>query len=152
MVIQLLSDDTNFGNYHLSTLDLSQYMRLDSAAARALNLDPQSGESRSMNLLGLLNKCSTAQGQRLLSQWLKQPLLDQRLIEERLDVVEVFVTETQLRQSLQEEQLKRFPDLFRLSRKLQRGKGTLQVRSFDAVSYKRDVVVTKCSGSVVSIF
>ena len=109
------------------TLDLSQYMRLDSAAVRALNLDPQSGETRSMNLLGLLNKCSTPQGQRLLAQWLKQPLLNKSKIEDRLDMVELLVGEIQLLQALQEEQLKHFPDLFRLSRKLERGKGSLQV-------------------------
>lgn len=107
-------------------------MRLDSAAVRALNLDPQSGDTRSMNLLGMLNKCCTPQGQRLLAQWLKQPLLDKSKIEERLDMVELLVSEVHLRQALQEEQLKRFPDLFRLSRKLQRGKGTLQVTGVEA--------------------
>ena len=47
--------------------------------------------------------------------------------EERLDVVEVLVSDIQLRQGLWEEHLRAMPDLGRLARKLQRGKGTLQV-------------------------
>lgn len=47
--------------------------------------------------------------------------------EERLDVVEVLVSDVQLRQGLWEEHLRAMPDLARLARKLQRGKGTLQV-------------------------
>jgi len=47
--------------------------------------------------------------------------------EERLDVVEVLVSDVQLRQELLEGHLRAMPDLTRLARKLQRGKGTLQV-------------------------
>ena len=51
-------------------------MRLDAAAARALSLEAVPGEDKSMNLIGLLNKCHTPQGKRLLSQWVRQPLMD----------------------------------------------------------------------------
>lgn len=55
------------------------YMRLDASALRALNLNEGPGNSgpsnRNTTLLGLLNKCKTAQGTRLLSSWIKQPLV-----------------------------------------------------------------------------
>ena len=43
-------------------------------------------------------------------------------------MVEVFVSDSCLRQSLMEEHFRHLPDFFRLARKFQRGKGTLQVR------------------------
>ena len=48
------------------------------------------------------------------------------LTEERLDIVEVFFSDLELRQMVQEE-LRFMPDFFRLGRKLQRNKATLQV-------------------------
>ncbi|CAO3669338.1 unnamed protein product [Umbelopsis vinacea] len=126
--LSILSDDTSFGKYTLKHHDLSQYMRLDASALRALNLmpSPQDGAAKTMSLFGLLNKCKTAQGSRLLGQWLKQPLLDIQQIRERQDLVQVFTEDTELRQSVQEDHLKSVPDMHRLAKRFQRGFASLQ--------------------------
>ncbi|ELU00339.1 hypothetical protein CAPTEDRAFT_184281 [Capitella teleta] len=126
--LDLLADESSFNQYTLSSFDLSQYVKLDSAAVRALNLmpSPTEGGNSCQSVLGLLNKCRTAQGQRLLAQWLKQPLVDVNKIEERLNVVQVFMDDLELRHAIAEDQLKRIPDYQRLSKKFQRKKATLQ--------------------------
>jgi DNA mismatch repair protein MSH2 len=86
-----------------------------------------------MNLLGFLDQCQTAQGSRLVSQWIKQPLLSLEMIYQRQDLVEMFMQDTAVRQSLrviityfQDAHLKKFPDLFRICKKFQRGVASLQ--------------------------
>ncbi|KAJ3397644.1 MutS-like protein [Lobulomyces angularis] len=123
-----MSDSTNHGLYEIFQYDLSQYAKLDATAVRALNLLPEKsdGANKNMSLFGLLNKCKTSQGSRLLEQWLKQPLMSLPEINMRLNILEIFCIETELRQSLQETHLKHFPDLSRISKKFQRGTATLQ--------------------------
>ena len=123
----VMSDPTNFGEYQLYQHDLSQYMKLDSSALKALNLMPGPKDgSKTMNLYGLLNHCKTPVGSRLLAQWLKQPLMDLEEIEVRQQLVEAFVDDTELRQTLQEEHLRSIPDLYRLAKKFQRKKANLE--------------------------
>jgi DNA mismatch repair protein MSH2 len=72
--LELLRDETGFGHFKLRTFDLSQYMKLDASAVEALNLFPAASDSdKNMSLYGLLNKCRTAAGSRLLMQWYTTP-------------------------------------------------------------------------------
>lgn len=123
----VMSDATNFGQYQLYQHDLSQYMKLDSSALKAMNLMPGPKDgSKTMSLYGLLNHCKTPVGSRLLAQWLKQPLMSLEEIERRQQLVEAFVNDTELRQTLQEEHLRSIPDLYRLAKKFQRNKANLE--------------------------
>lgn len=157
---QLLSNEANFSVYRLQQVDTAGHLRLDNSAAKALSLEALPGEPPCSSLIGLLNKCHTPQGQRLLSQWLKQPLIDKSCIgklrgsvsslslpvpqtEERLDLVEVFFLDASLRTNLQDE-LRHIPDFHRISRRLSAHRSSLQVQylismTWDVYGFHRTV-------------
>ncbi|KAJ6491405.1 muts domain V-domain-containing protein [Mycena vitilis] len=126
----LLGEPANHNAYSLRTHDLDQYMKLDASALRALNLVEAPGNSgtttRNTTLLGLLNKCKTAQGTRLLSTWLKQPLVNLHEIQKRQNLVETFVEDSNSRRTLQDEYMKMMPDMHRLSKRFQKGVASLE--------------------------
>ncbi|KAL9709930.1 MSH2 protein [Leucoagaricus gongylophorus] len=144
--LQLLADDSNYGTYKLRTHDLSQYMKLDASALKALNLTENTTSSGSATkdttLLGLLNKCKTSQGTRLLGAWLKQPLVNLHEIRKRQSLVEIFVEDANARRILQDDYLKFMPDLHRLNKRFRKSNASLQdvVRVYQVVVKLPDMV------------
>lgn len=134
--LDLLRDSSNFGQYQLYQHDLSQFMKLDASALKALNLMPGPRDgSKTMSLYGLLNHCKTPVGSRLLAQWLKQPLMSLEEIEKRQQLVEAFVEDQELKQRIQEEHMKSIPDLYRLAKRFQKKLANLEdvVRAYQVV-------------------
>ncbi|KAL3748736.1 hypothetical protein ACJRO7_009904 [Eucalyptus globulus] len=124
---ELLADESNYGNYSIRKYSLDCYMRLDSAAMRALNvLESKTDANKNFSLFGLMNRtCTAGMGRRLLHRWLKQPLLDVGEINTRLDLVQAFVDDTALRQDLRQH-LKRISDIERLVHNLNKRRAGLQ--------------------------
>lgn len=127
--LELCSDEDNFRQFKMNTLDQARFVYLDAAAVSALNVLPAPGtpaHQRHHSVLGLLDRCRTPQGHRLLSQWVKQPLKDKAAIVERHDIVECLIEDTELRQALYEDHLRRIPDLQSLAKRVQRKKANMQ--------------------------
>ena len=102
-------------------------MRLDSAAQKALNvLKSKTDANDSFSLYGLMDRCATPMGKRLLKTWLKQPLTAKADIERRLDVVEVLSADGSARADLREVHLRGVPDVHRLGRRLDTRAATLK--------------------------
>ncbi|CAE6437850.1 unnamed protein product [Rhizoctonia solani] len=143
--LSLTSDSSNSHQYTLRNHDLAQFMRLDASAVRALNLMPAPGlggsgpmaggrQPANTSLLGLLNRCKTGQGARMLAQWLKQPLVNLHAIETRQTLVEAFVSDGEARDTLRDDYLRAMPDFHRISKRFQKGGASLEdvVRVYQA--------------------
>ncbi|RCV18367.1 hypothetical protein SETIT_3G295400v2 [Setaria italica] len=143
---ELLADDTNYGSYTIEKYNLNCYMRLDSAAVRALNItEGKTDMNKNFSLFGLMNRtCTVGMGKRLLNRWLKQPLLDINEINNRLDMVQAIVEDPELRQGLRQ-QLKRISDIDRLTHSLRKKSANLQpvvklYQSCSRISYVKGVL------------
>lgn len=72
------------------------------------------------SIFGLLNNTITAgMGERLLRRWLRQPLVSTEEINKRLDVVQLFMEETDMRSELRTNCLKGIIDVEKMSRRLE---------------------------------
>jgi len=104
----------------LRTYSLSEFMTLDSASRRNLELTATLSGQHKGSLLQVLDHTVTPMGKRLLFQWISQPLLDVPKIHKRLDGVGHFFEKGMERAELRAE-LKPLADLERLTNRVVAG-------------------------------
>uniref|UniRef100_A0A0K2T3F1 MutS homolog 2, colon cancer, nonpolyposis type 1 (E. coli) [Taeniopygia guttata] n=2 Tax=Lepeophtheirus salmonis TaxID=72036 RepID=A0A0K2T3F1_LEPSM len=112
----MCDDDEIPEQYEVSFHPLEEYMTLGERAIQSLDLF--SDIPANLSLYKLLNKCRTRGGERLLKDWIRQPLKNEESIRVRLDIVELFVDNTDLRDTLHNETLRKIPDFENLSVRL----------------------------------
>ncbi|KAJ1612046.1 MutS like ABC ATPase [Cryptosporidium canis] len=110
---QLVQSRENNSQCEVKFLVTNSFMRMDSACVHSLKIFPGKGESSkaSTHIFGMLNKTRTKVGSRRLEQWLRQPLVDEKQISSRQDVVEFFCKNDLLRQRLYGIHLRKVCDL-----------------------------------------
>ncbi|MBR6121748.1 MAG: DNA mismatch repair protein MutS [Prevotella sp.] len=116
-----LTQHTQIGHItQLSRIEAEKFVRLDKFTLRSLEIiQPMQEDGRS--LLDVIDRTVSPMGSRLLRRWLVFPLKDCQPIEERLDTVDYFFREPQVRQTV-DEQLHRVGDLERIISKVAVGR------------------------------
>lgn len=127
-----------FAKNLMDTLSADTYFTLNPQALSSLDILPKlkpdgtidnssvGGSSRSdTTVYSVLNKCRTASGQRLLACWMQNPLKCKEKIDLRLDIVQHFVDNNELRSMCYDEYLRKVPDLLRLAFKIHKEKCNL---------------------------
>ncbi len=108
---------------NVRTYRTDQYLTIDGASLRNLEVFQSLGDSKGHSLFGIINQTITSMGARMLRTWMQQPLLQIDLIVERQDAVDALVTNPSLRDDLRQA-LDGILDLERLLSRLISGSGT----------------------------
>ncbi len=70
---------------------LQHYLHIDAQSRKNLEIDYHPDNRDNLTLCGFMDHCSTAMGSRTLRARLKQPLRDNQVLQQRLDLIEAFI-------------------------------------------------------------
>ncbi|MBO7232187.1 MAG: DNA mismatch repair protein MutS, partial [Bacteroidales bacterium] len=105
---------------NISRIEEDKFVRLDRYTIRSLELCNSINEG-GKSLLDVLDKTSTAMGKRLMRRWILFPLKEVSAINKRLDVVEYFFKDLEMK-DFPKEQLSQIGDLERMVSKISVGR------------------------------
>ncbi len=139
-LIRYLHETQKSALEHISTINtfnVHNYMLMDHATVRSLELVESSEGGRKSSLLDLLDLSQTPMGARRIREWILKPLIDINSISERLNQVDTFRNNPMLRQDIREQ----FKSMYDMERLL--GRVSLSVCN------ARDLIALKTSLSIL---
>ena len=95
-LLQYAKDTQRTDLPHVRTLQIERredYVMLDAASRRNLELDTNLNGGRDNTLLSVMDKTATAMGSRLLCRWINQPLQNIELLSERQSVIHALLSD-----------------------------------------------------------
>jgi len=123
--LNLMQNEDNHQYFTLQTHDLRAYMHVNNTVMRELNIIPPLNDGSSFCLYSLLDKCRTRVGSRLLSSWIRQPLINAEEIKCRQDIVQAFMDDNMFMEDVSG-QLVTIPDLDVLMKKMHQQRLSLE--------------------------
>jgi DNA mismatch repair protein MutS len=105
---------------HVANLTLerdSEYVLMDGAARRTLEISETLRGEAEPTLFSELDRCVTGMGSRLLKHWLHHPLRDRRLLTRRLDAIQTLIETPDMARAVRRE-LKGMSDLERIAARI----------------------------------
>jgi len=98
IIMHYLNENFNRKSSHINSLKSLSYnnkMQLDYYTTRNLELFESllNSNKRKGTLLSTIDKTVTSSGSRLLKNWVTNPLIDKKLINKRLDIIEEFIND-----------------------------------------------------------
>jgi DNA mismatch repair protein MutS len=113
-----------------------QFLALDPATRKHLELTRAQGQNPRATLLATLDVCATSMGSRMLARWILAPLVDREAIAGRQDAVEAMLSEHSRREAIREI-LKAAFDVERIAQKVRFRRATPR----DLASLRRTLLV-----------
>lgn len=102
---------------HIRFLNLSEYMLLDLSTKRNLEIYTSLDNNYEGGLFSVIDRTLTPMGARTLKRWVSNPLIDKEKIKERLDFVQIFYENDNLRNKIRTH-LANVSDIERLTSKV----------------------------------
>jgi len=116
---------------------LDQYLHIDAQSRKNLEIDFHPDAKDELTLCGFIDQCATAMGSRKVRRWVKQPLRDRNILNQRLNGIEALIASAQV-PTLQD-QLKGVADIERIVTRI----SLLTARPRDLVALRESLAAVK---------
>ncbi|BFU22402.1 DNA mismatch repair protein msh2 putative [Entamoeba histolytica] len=97
------------------------------------------GDKKEMTLFKHLNRTHTKIGEKMIKEWIKQPLIDKDKINKRLELVEGFYDNSGIRLKIKNEELAIIPDLEKLIKGINKSDLESIVKLYEAVRISKNI-------------